>query len=319
MRLATLDARELERAGHRAGGVLPMPRKRGGARSAGGPARGRPHESHAGTEPSSSNRQGSPPLAGLSPAALSAARQAMARVKARRSAESAVFLRDMLEYKMEYDEVSASRVSPSKVLQHRPDYSFHQMLQGMEMPAEDSASAGDANGERDAGGRNGAAEGGASPGRGPTPVSSSFVAPRKYLFESPPAAKRDQTATPRSDGSGAGDADVDYIKQLAAEEFAGLSCYALLGVARRLDSGSDYTAGGREADLAFALEHSRSECVLWKAKEELARSSVSRVLNEYQVHTYTRFVCVCVCVCVCVYVCVCARARVCVCAWVGVQ
>ena len=62
-----------------------------------------------------------------------------------------------------------------------------------------------------------------------------------------------------------------------------MSCYALLGVARRLDNESgEHTAGGREADWAFALERSRSEVVLWKAKEELARSSVSRVLNEYQ-------------------------------------
>ena len=234
----------------------------------------------------------------------------MARVKARRSAESAVFLRDMLEYKMEYDEVSSARsgASASKVLQHRPDYSIQQMLQGIndsgghgntaseggEQDAGDDALAhhqGASNVGTDSALRERSAEGDVSGRRRvSTPVSSSFVAPRRYLFESPPAAKRDRTATPTSERSGAGDADVDYIRQLAAEEFEGLSCYALLGVARRLDNESgEHTAGGREADWAFALEHSRSEAALWRAKEELARSSVSRVLNEYrQVSTAQR-------------------------------
>ena len=74
-------------------------------------------------------------LEDLSPAALSAARQAMARVKARRSAESAVFLRDMLEYKMEYDDVGGARASASsKVLQHRPHYSMCPVMDDLDVP-----------------------------------------------------------------------------------------------------------------------------------------------------------------------------------------
>jgi hypothetical protein len=74
-------------------------------------------------------------LEDLSPAALSAARQAMARVKARRSAESAVFLRDMLEYKMEYDDVGGARASASsKVLQHRPHYSMCSVMDDLDVP-----------------------------------------------------------------------------------------------------------------------------------------------------------------------------------------
>jgi len=49
-------------------------------------------------------------------------------------------------------------------------------------------------------------------------LASAVVAPRKYLFESPPAARK----SPHTPGSrGVGDEDIDYIRQLAAEEFAG--------------------------------------------------------------------------------------------------
>jgi hypothetical protein len=43
-------------------------------------------------------------------------------------------------------------------------------------------------------------------------------------------------------------------------------------VARRLQHTDDVPAAEREADLVCALEHSRSETVLWRAKEEMARA-----------------------------------------------
>jgi hypothetical protein len=160
----------------------------------------------------------------------------MARVKARRCAESAVFLRDMmeLEHKMEYDEVSAlagaEKKSPSKILQHRPEYSSLHILNDLDS---DSISVDGVHAQT---------EGGAVQPNRAAPLSTSlsqsrassctFVPPRRYLFESPPRATRSQQATPASIAGGRdgrADEDVDYIRQLAAEEFAGLSCYALLG------------------------------------------------------------------------------------------
>jgi hypothetical protein len=244
-------------------------------------------------------------LSDLSDDALSAARRAMARVKARRSAESAVFLRDMLEYKIEYDDISPSKASPasSKILPPRIDSSLLST-------AHDSSAYADA-----AQGADGRGDAMASSPKGLARVvsGSPLVAPRKYLFETPTGSSAAVRWRAASACAGE-DAEVDYIRQLAAEEFAGLSCYALLGVARQLDCGQGGgNAGGKgqqEGDLAFALEQARSECVLWKAKEEMARSAVVRVLTEYrhvsaqQKHTL-EVVCVCVCVCVCLKVSVC--------------
>ena len=202
-------------------------------------------------------------------------------VKARRSAESAVFLRDMLEYQMEYDDVVGARpLTSSKMLGHRPDYSMHSMIHdddstGHLYRSADSDRGRGGNDTTDTTSRR------SSPFRASPLKMPSAVAPRKYLFESPSPAAGRLRGTPTSGGGGNRDEDIDYIRQLAAEEFAGLSCYALLGVARRLENGGKVGTGEREADLAFALEHSRSECVLWKAKEELARTSVSRVLHDY--------------------------------------
>jgi len=47
-----------------------------------------------------------------------------------------VFLRDMLDYKMEYDDVGGARSSSasSKVLQHRPHYSMYLAMDDLDMP-----------------------------------------------------------------------------------------------------------------------------------------------------------------------------------------
>ena len=62
-------------------------------------------------------------------------------------------------------------------------------------------------------------------------LASTVVAPRKYLFESPPSARKQSdtpgslnptlSLTPKPGSRGVEDEDVDYIRQLAAEEFAG--------------------------------------------------------------------------------------------------
>ena len=124
-------------------------------------------------------------------------------VKARRSAESAVFLRDMLEYKMEYDDVLTSKDSSStKVLQHRPDYSMHHFdlsaegtdtrqhahTQGVSPGAETPFP----DGWR-GGGMRGSSVSTSSSARRNTSMAasqSSIVVPRKYHFESPPVSRR---------------------------------------------------------------------------------------------------------------------------------
>ena len=199
----------------------------------------------------------------------------MARVKARRSAESAVFLRDMLERRMEYDDISPSKDAAGPKLL-RNDYSLPTAIfkgetpkLAHEDPQQQSRASAVHRGDPLAVPRG-------------FEASSSTVEPRGYLFED----SEDSSATSRRRTLGdvdPEDVDVDYIRQLAAEEHAGLSAYSLFGVARKLDDKSgDAGKGDGNADLVFALEQARSETVLWKAKEELARSSVSRDMSRYR-------------------------------------
>jgi len=125
-------------------------------------------------------------------------------VKARRSAESAVFLRDMLEYKMEYDDVLTSKDSSStKVLQHRPDYSMHHFdlsAEGTDTRQHAHTHSGGSPGAETpfpdgwrGGGMRGSSFSTSSSAKRNTSMAashSSIVAPRKYHFESPPVSRR---------------------------------------------------------------------------------------------------------------------------------
>eukprot|EP00960_Hanusia_phi_P028633 747530-Hanusia_phi.AAC.1 len=173
---------------------------------------------------------------------VSHARQALGRIKARRSAESAMFLNSILKNRVPYDSLSS------------PEHGQTMLSWG------------------------------ASVGQVASPLD-----PRKNVDEVPPFSpasflspplNRSMLETRSRDGMARLDEEVDYIKQLAAEELDGLSSYALLGIHGGGDKDQVSQSPQMTARLAYALEQSQSDYKLLRARQELFQHLIHKTINE---------------------------------------